>query len=61
MTWKNYLESGDVANLFSENEQNYVFRLARKNPRFSVLDLSRSINEAKDVFMSKMTISRNYF
>ena len=65
-TWKNYLESGDVANKkrsgrpkkFSENEQNYVVRLARKNPRFSVLDISRSINEAKDVSMSKMTISR---
>ena len=65
-TWKNYADSGDVADKsrsgrpkkFSEHVESYVVRIARKNPRFSTLDISRSVNEAKDKVISKMTVSR---
>ena len=65
-TWKNYLKSGDVIDKkrsgwpkkFYEDIERYVVKAARKNPRFPTVDLSRTIYEAKEVAMSKMTVSR---
>ena len=65
-TWKNYVDSGVVADKkccgrpkkFNEKVERHVVRIARKNPRFSTLDISRSLNETKEMGITKMTVSR---
>ena len=64
-TWKNFLEFGDVGDKkrcgrpkkISDRVEKYVVRLARKNPRLSTLDISRSIQERDAVSISRMTVS----